>query len=74
MLIYNEFNSYDNINIFLNRTVRFDSFGRVQTEEESDQDNLNLKAFLTANHIIYREYDSNDSLAGYLAHQILTTK
>lgn len=73
-LILKEFNSYTNINIFLNRCVDFDSFGRVQTQEESDQDSLDLKAMLTNYQISFKEYDSNDSLAGHLAYSILTNK
>ena len=73
-LILKEFNSYTNINIFLNRCVDFDSFGRVQTQEESDQDSLDLKTMLTNYQISFNEYDSNDSLAGHLAYSILTNK
>lgn len=73
-LIDHEFNSYDNINIFLNRTAKFDPFGRVQTEEESNKDSLDLKQFLINKHIQFAEYESNDSLAGYLAYKILTLK
>jgi hypothetical protein len=73
-LILHEFNSYDNINIFLNRTAKFDTFGRVQTEEESNQDVVDLKQFLLNKHIQFTEYESNDSLAGYLAYKILTHK
>jgi len=73
-LILKEFNSYNNINIFLNRCVDFDSFGRVQTQEESDQDSQDLKRLLLNYNISFSEYDSNDSLAGHLAYSILTNK
>ena len=66
--------SFDNINIFLNRTATFDPFGRVQTEEESNQDSIDLKQFLNNKQIQLTEYESNDSLAGYLAYKILTHK
>lgn len=71
-LIFSEYNKFDNINFFLNRTVAFDPVGRTQVEDESDKDSLILKAYLNKNSIEYSEHYSNDSLAGYLTHKILT--
>lgn len=71
-LIYYEYNKYTNINIFLNRTSAFETFGRVQTETESDADSLDLKNFLIQKHIPFEEHQSNDSLGGYLAYKFLT--
>lgn len=73
-LIINEFNSYDNTNIFLTRTAPFEQFGRVQKEEESNQDSLDLKQLLLDNHVHFIEEESNDSLAAHLAYKILTNK
>ena len=71
-LIHKEFDSYENINFFLNRTVTFDPTGRVQTEAESDKDSQLLQGFLIRNNVSYETHESNDSLAGYLAYKILT--
>lgn len=73
-LIINEFNTYDNTNIFLTRTAPFEQFGRVQQEEESNQDSLDLKQLLLDNHVHFIEEESNDSLAAHLAYKILTNK
>lgn len=71
-LIFSEFNKFDNINFFLNRTVTFDPVGRVQNEEESDADSKLLKGFLIRNNVLAEEHNSNDALAGHLAYKILT--
>ena len=60
-LILKEFNSYTNINIFLNRCVDFDSFGRVQTQEESDQDSKDLMSMLNLLNVSFHEFPSTSS-------------
>lgn len=71
-LILAEYNSYENINYFLNRNAPFDPVGRIQNEIESDNDSIELKEFLKANKIYFEEYQSNDSLSGYLTYKILS--
>ena len=73
-LILKEFNSYDNINIFLTRVAPFQQFGRVETEEESDRNSSEIKQLLLDKHIPFEEYESHDSLAGHLAYKILTNR
>lgn len=46
-LIYSEFNKFSNLNFFLKRTVPFETLGRIETEEQSDQDSINMKKLLT---------------------------
>lgn len=58
-LILDQFNSMENINIFLNRDHHFDPFGRVQDELESDQDSLNLKSMLNEYNIPYLEFKTS---------------
>lgn len=71
-LILSEYNTYSNINFFLNRNAAFDPVGRLQNELESDNDSIELKQFLNKNNISFEEYQSNDSLAGFLTYKILT--
>jgi hypothetical protein len=49
----------------------FDPVGRLQSESESDNDSIELKEFLKTNKIYFEEYQSNDSLSGYLTYKIL---
>lgn len=58
-LILDQFNSMENINIFLNRAHDFDSFGRVQNEVESDEDSLVLKSMLIENNIQFLEFKTS---------------
>lgn len=71
-LILSEYNSYENINYFLNRNAPFDPVGRIQNEKESDNDSIELEHFLNLHKISFESYQSNDSLSGYLTYKILT--
>ena len=54
-LVLEEFNSYNNLNYFVQRTKPYNPNGRNQTEEELDQIALELKNILNENNIPYSE-------------------
>lgn len=54
-LIFQEFYKFNNINFLLKRTVPFDTFGRMESEEQSDQDHRNLTNFLNKNYVRYTD-------------------
>lgn len=57
------FNSYDSMNVFINRVKPYNPVGRFQTENESDQLATDLLTFLNEHGIACRHYDG--SLDGY---------
>ena len=65
-LIFQEFYKFNNINFLLKRTVPFDTLGRVESEEQSDQDYKNLINFLNKNNVRY-----NDILESEKTNQII---
>ena len=65
-LIFQEFYKFNNINFLLKRTVPFDTLGRVESEEQSDQDYKNLISFLYKNNVRY-----NDILEAEKTNQII---
>ena len=72
-LIFEHFNSYDNINYFIHRTHEFDPVGRVQTEEESNKDSDDLFQFLIGN-ISMTELHSHTLLSSYIAYDVIFNK
>lgn len=72
-LIEEVHNSFDNINIFLNRDHSWDQYARVQTEVESNQDSLNLKEFLKSYDVTYEEFNTGRYLPSILKKYILNT-
>lgn len=52
-VIFNEFHKFNNLNFFLKRTNPFDPFGRMETEEQSDLDSINMSKFFKDNNIEY---------------------
>lgn len=58
-LILDQFNNMENINIFLNRTHPFDTFGRVQNEPESLLDSEQLKKMLDINNIFFKQFNTS---------------
>lgn len=50
-------NSYNSINLFINRVKSYNPAGRFQTEEESDKLAGDLRWFLNQHKIIWDEYD-----------------
>lgn len=59
-LIVDVFNSYDNYNIFLNRTHKYEQTGRNQTETESDILAVKIKELLMQYDVSYHEIDANE--------------
>lgn len=53
-----DFNRYDNLNIFLRRSKKFNPAGRKQDEAESIQLDADIKAFLVSNDIEFTELDT----------------
>ena len=52
-------NSFDNINIILNRTKEYKEYGRTQTEEEARKLDFSIRRFFNANKIIHSVVDGN---------------
>ncbi len=53
--------SFDNINIFINRVKEYKNYGRMQTEEESDKISLRIKQLLKYNGIDYHIVDGDEA-------------
>ena len=70
-LIKEVHNSFDNINIFLERAHSWDPYARVQSEEESNQDSINLQNFLKENQISFEIFQTGRYLPAILKKYIL---
>ena len=70
-LIKEVHNSFDNINIFLERAHSWDPYARVQSEEESNQDSINLQDFLKENQISFEIFQTGRYLPAILKKYIL---
>lgn len=57
-LVWEVFNSYDNINYRLlrNNSLQYDSFGRKESEEESKKLDLKLKNLLDDRNVVYEDF------------------
>lgn len=53
------FNSYENVNIYLNRTKSYKPYGRMQTEEESNQIGKNILNVLDTHSIPFYKIDGD---------------
>lgn len=60
------FNTYNNKNILLNRTVPYNPIGRNQSELEAKCIDAELKVFLTRNNINFEDVDVTPDLAEHL--------
>jgi hypothetical protein len=58
-LIKDVFNSYNNINIVLNRTHEYQELGRNQNEQEADVLSINIKQLLISLDVPFIECDSD---------------
>ena len=70
-LIKEVHNSFDNINIFLERAHSWDPYARVQSEEESNQDSTDLQNFLKENQISFEIFQTGRYLPAILKKYIL---
>ena len=59
-VVMNIFNTYENINFFINRVKSYNPKGRNQTEEESNQISLRIKDLYKNLNIGYIEINGND--------------
>lgn len=62
-LVMDVFNTYDNINYFINRKKPYNPVGRNQTEEEAKEIDVRIKKFLQVHDISYWIKDGTE--AGY---------
>lgn len=53
------FNTYDNLNIFLNRKFSYDPNGRKETEEESNELSIKLKKLLKDSNVNFHEFSGD---------------
>lgn len=58
-LVKEVFNSYNNINFFVNRIKKYNPVGRFQNENESDKIASRLKTVLLSNSILFTEVNGN---------------
>ena len=70
-LIKDVYNSFDNINLFLEREHAWDQYARVQTEEESKEDSEKLKAFLKEESVDYVTFKTGRYLPAILKKYII---
>jgi len=61
-LLKEMFDSYDNINILLKRTKKYDPIGRNQTEEESDQIGRDIQVLLELYNIPHFVFDATPTV------------
>ena len=62
-LVTKVFESYDSMNVFINRVKPYNPKGRFQTESESDEVSKDMNVFLNEHGVACRHY--NGDLAGY---------
>ena len=70
-LIKDVHNSFNNINIFLERNHGWDQYARVQSENESSLDSESLKDFLKAESIEYTTFKTGNYLPAILKKYII---
>lgn len=71
--VIEEFNKYNNLNIFIDRVKAYNPNGRNQTEEESKEIDNNLKEFLYKNNIDFISVPGNEAGYGRIIEEILKT-
>lgn len=70
-LVFEIYNSYDNINYFINRKHTYSHQGRIHDEVSSDLITRKLKSFLINHSIPFIEIDSTDDIKSTLVLDIL---
>lgn len=61
-LVFEIFNSYDNVNFFINRNHPYSYNGRIHSEEKSNLISKKLPLFLINNNIPFIEINSDDDI------------
>lgn len=64
------FNSYDNINFFINRSHEYTGIGRLQNEAESDAIAERMKAFLISHSVPFIEVTAGESAPSAIYEQL----
>ncbi len=66
-----QFNSYDNINIFLRRTAEYEAFGRRQSAQSADDKSRQIKQMMDDYKIQYIELDADDKIVDNTLYHIM---
>lgn len=61
-LVLEKHNSFSNVNIYINRVSKYESYGRTQTEEESNELANKIIRMLDDNWIVYATLNGEESL------------
>ena len=70
-VVMNVFNTYENINFFINRVKPYNTKGRNQTAEESDQLSLRIKALYKDLNIGYVEINGDNEGYAFAVKEVL---
>ena len=61
-LVNDEFNKFDNINLFINRTVEYQKVGRYQNLEEAIEKDIEIKNILNKYNVSFTEVNVTDDI------------
>ena len=67
-LVLNSFKDQNQINFFLTRSLPFDTVGRLQSQEESDNDSLSLQNMLNTHQIKYTPLKGDNDAVNNILH------
>ena len=67
-LVLNSFKDQNQINFFLTRSLPFDTVGRLQSQEESDNDSLSLQNLLNTHQIKYTSLKGDNDAVNNILH------
>lgn len=70
-VVLNIFNTYTNLNFYVNRVKPYNPAGRNQTEAESDALNEPIKKLLHDYEIVYTDINGDDNGYEYVANQVI---
>ena len=59
-VIFNEFHKFSNLNFLLKRTIPFDPTFRLESQQQSDTDYVNMQNFLEINSVEYLDIDESE--------------
>ncbi len=59
-VIFNEFHKFSNLNFLLKRTIPFDPTFRLESQQQSDTDYVNMQNFLEVNSVEYLDIDESE--------------
>lgn len=70
-LVLEIFNSFNNINYFINRKYNYSTIGRIETESEAKCKDREVKELLIKNGIYYIDLDSSNDGINFMVEDIL---